>query len=112
MARNEYPCEIATDVEIMIYDSQHDRRGKGITAPKQEAEERRLKKRFVVSTLAQYRWQDSRGTWFSDSGMTLNISVAGVFVLTTSSPPTGAAIEVKVAVPGPGFVTGRGCLFG
>jgi len=84
----------------------------GDAAPEQQQEERRLRKRYEVSTLAEYRWQDSSGTWFSDTGTTLNISVGGVYVLTVSSPPSGAPIEMKVAVLGPGRATGRGYLFG
>lgn len=78
----------------------------------QERKERRLRKRYPVSALARYRWQDSSGTWISDSAMTLNISVAGIYILTASSPPTGAPVEVRVAVPVPGVGTRRPSLVG
>lgn len=65
----------------------------------QQREERRLSKRYKVSTLAQYRWRDSNGAWISQNGMTLDISVAGVYILAVSSPPTGAPIEMKIALP-------------
>lgn len=85
---------------------------KGITVPDQEREERRLRRRYRVSTLAQYRWQDSTGGWVSDSGVTADISVAGVYVLAASSPPTGAPIEMRVALPAKSISTARGWLFG
>jgi len=80
--------------------------------PDQERDERRLKKRYPVWAHARYRWQDGNGTWFSESGMTLNISVAGIYILTSSSPPPGAQVEMRVAVSTTNLDTGRGCLFG
>ncbi len=80
--------------------------------PDQEREERRRKKRYPVWAHARYRWQDANGEWFSDSGMTLNISVAGLYVLTSSSPPPGAPVEMRVAVSTANLEMGRGCLFG
>ena len=89
---------------------------KGITVlepePDQEREERRLRKRYPISTLARFRWQDSSGTWFSNSGKTLNVSVSGVYILTAASPPMGAPIEVKVALSAPSIAAGRGYLSG
>jgi hypothetical protein len=85
---------------------------KGSTVADQEREERRLRKRYPVSALARYRWQDSNGDWISDSAMTLNISVAGIYILTPSSPPTGVPVEVRVPVPVPGIVARRPCLVG
>ncbi len=80
--------------------------------PEPQREERRLRRRYRVSTLAQYRWQDSSGTWVSDRGVTSDISVAGVYVLAACSPPAGAAIEMRVALPAKSVATVRGWLFG
>ena len=80
--------------------------------PDQERDERRLRKRYPVSAVVRFRWQDSTGNWISDSGTTLNMSVAGIYIITPSSPPMGAPVEVRVAISTKALRTARACLVG
>ena len=77
-----------------------------------QEQERRAKKRYPVSTLAQFRWQDATGTWISGSGVTQDISVAGVYVLTSTGPEVGSLVEVTVATSLFGNASGRARLHG
>ena len=83
----------------------------GSTVSGQE-QERRAKKRYPVSTLAQFRWQDSTGTWISGTGVTQDISVAGVYILTSVGPDVGSLVEVTVATSLFGNASGRARLHG
>jgi hypothetical protein len=66
------------------------------TLPVQE--EKRAVKRYRISALAQFRWQTSTGEWVSGSGVTVDVSVSGVYILCTCVPDIGALIEMKLAV--------------
>lgn len=61
--------------------------------------EERAKRRYQISTLAQFRWRRAEGTWTKASGVTQNISGSGVCILSSSQPAVGTPVEVRVTVP-------------
>ena len=74
-------------------------------------EERRAVKRYRISALVQFRSQTSAGTWIPGSGVTLDVSVNGVYVLCTCPPELNAVIEMKMAVT-MGKASNKAYLFG
>lgn len=59
--------------------------------------DRRLHKRFDLSAPVTYSWKDQPGIRYSGQGTTRDVSECGLFVLTDSMPPVGAAIQFEVS---------------
>jgi hypothetical protein len=61
--------------------------------------ERRKVVRFVLRCPAVFEWIDEEGQVQVGAGFTRDLSAAGVFLLSTASPPTGTRIRIDVLLP-------------
>lgn len=50
---------------------------------------------------AIFQWKGSRSDRFQDEGITRDISVAGVYVLTTRCPPMNSVVQMELILPSP-----------
>jgi hypothetical protein len=55
--------------------------------------------RYLLRCPAQYEWVSSAGLQENGSGLTRDLSVAGVFVQGDRSPPVGTEIKLAIALP-------------
>lgn len=61
--------------------------------------ERRKAIRYRMSTAVIFRWKGPENERFQGEGVTRDMSVAGVFVLTATCPPANAVIQLEVLLP-------------
>jgi hypothetical protein len=61
--------------------------------------ERRKVIRYRMSTPVIFRWSGPDNERFQGEGVTRDMSVAGVFVLTVTCPPPNAVIQMEVLLP-------------
>jgi len=61
--------------------------------------ERRKAIRYRMSTAVIFRWSGPDNERFQGEGVTRDMSVAGVFVLTSTCPPPNAFIQMEVILP-------------
>ena len=61
--------------------------------------ERRRLVRFLLRCPAVFEWVDEEGHSQVGAGFTRDISVAGVFLLSTTFPPQGTRIRIEVLLP-------------
>ncbi|MHB8754320.1 MAG: PilZ domain-containing protein [Candidatus Acidiferrales bacterium] len=59
--------------------------------------DRRLHTRFDLTAPVTYTWTEQDGISRTERGSTRDVSESGLFVLTRSFPPLGAAIQFEVA---------------
>lgn len=62
-------------------------------------QERRRHKRFQLGVPVVVSWQDAQQVQHEGAGLTRDVSVNGLFVLTSSPPPLQAEIKFKVFFP-------------
>lgn len=66
--------------------------------PEQPAE-RRKRIRYRINAPAIFRWNGPDNRRFQGEGVTREMSVAGVFVLTGTCPPPNAVVQMEVLLP-------------
>jgi hypothetical protein len=60
--------------------------------------ERRQSARFEIEGVARFRWKTADGNWHEGSGVTRNISRAGVFIACPTGPPVASQLHVVVTL--------------
>jgi hypothetical protein len=58
--------------------------------------ERRRHQRRDLSACVKFNWELSDGTRREGTGLTLNLSAGGVFVVSDGPPPVGATVHLEV----------------
>ena len=61
--------------------------------------ERRKVVRYRMRTAVIFRWNGPDNERFQGEGVTRDMSVAGVFVLTATCPPPNAVVQMEVLLP-------------
>ena len=61
--------------------------------------EQRRAIRYRMSTPVIFRWNGPDNERFQGEGVTRDMSVAGVFVLSATSPPANSAVQMEVLLP-------------
>lgn len=61
--------------------------------------ERRKGIRYRMKASVVFNWKRSRGERFQGAGMTRDVSVYGVFVLSPTCPPVDSIIQMDVVLP-------------
>jgi hypothetical protein len=61
--------------------------------------ERRAAKRYRMSTAVVFHWNGPENERFQAEGVSRDMSVNGVFVLTATCPPANAVIQMEVLLP-------------
>jgi hypothetical protein len=67
--------------------------------------ERRKEIRYRMSAAVIFRWKGPDNERFQGEGVTRDMSVAGVFVLTATCPPANAEVQIEVLLPLSGGVS-------
>ncbi len=70
-----------------------------ITQTSEQSAERRRAIRYRMSTSVVFRWEGPDNELFQGEGVTRDMSVAGVFVLTATCPPPNAVVQMEVLLP-------------
>jgi hypothetical protein len=55
--------------------------------------------RYRMSTAVIFRWKGPDNERFQGEGVTRDMSVAGIFVLTATCPPANAMVQMEVLLP-------------
>src|ERR1700686_82326 len=70
-----------------------------IAQASEQSVERRTAIRYRMSTSVMFRWKRPDNQCFQAEGVTRDMSVEGVFVLTSTPPPVNALIHMEVTLP-------------
>jgi hypothetical protein len=70
-----------------------------ITQTSEQSVERRRTIRYRMRTPVVFRWKGPDNEHFQGEGVTRDMSVAGVFVLTAACPPPNAVVQMEVLLP-------------
>jgi hypothetical protein len=70
-----------------------------ITQTVTQSFERRRVKRYRMSTAVIFHWKGPDNKRFQGEGLTRDMSVDGVFVLTATCPPANAVVHLEVLLP-------------
>jgi len=70
-----------------------------ITQTVTQSFERRRVKRYRMSTAVIFHWKGPDNKLFQGEGVTRDMSVDGVFVLTPTCPPANAVVHLEVLLP-------------
>lgn len=70
-----------------------------ITQSSEKSAERRRAIRYRMRTPVIFRWKGPDNVHLQGEGVTRDMSVAGVFVLTAACPPSNAVVQVEVLLP-------------
>ena len=61
--------------------------------------ELRTQVRFRLAANAVFTWESGHCSRLLGNGVTRDISLAGVFILTSNSPPVGTGVQLEIFVP-------------
>ena len=70
-----------------------------ITQISEQSAEQRRTIRYRMRTPAIFRWKGPNNERFQGEGVTRDMSVAGLFVLTATCPPPNAEVQMEVFLP-------------
>ena len=70
-----------------------------ITQTSEQSAERRRTIRYRMRTPVIFRWKGPDNVRLQGEGVTRDMSVAGVFVLTAMCPPANAVVQMEVLLP-------------
>jgi hypothetical protein len=61
--------------------------------------ELRNRVRYRLAANAVFTWESAHSSRLLANGVTRDISLAGVFILTSTSPPVGTAVQFEILLP-------------
>jgi len=70
-----------------------------ITQKIESPAERRKAIRYRMSTPVIFRWKGPNDELFQGEGVTRDMSVVGIFILTSTCPPANAVVQMEVLLP-------------
>jgi PilZ domain-containing protein len=61
--------------------------------------ELRKRVRYRLAANAVFAWESAQSSRLLGQGVTRDISLAGVFIFTSTSPPVGTAVQLEIFLP-------------